>query len=78
MRAARVVLALALALALTLPAVGLAQALRRIEAGRAAQEAGDTARARAAFTEAVSQGDPVEAALGECSAARGERRGWSA
>ncbi len=66
MRAARVVLALAL----TLPAVGLAQAPTRIEAGRAAQEAGDTARARAAFTEAVSQGDPVEAALGEYHLAR--------
>ena len=51
--------------ALALPTAALGQSPTRIEAGRAALEAGDTARARAAFTEAVSQGDPAEAALGE-------------
>ncbi len=42
-----------------------AQENPRIEAGRAAMEAGDTSRARASFTEAVNRGDAVEASLGE-------------
>jgi tetratricopeptide (TPR) repeat protein len=62
-RRARV--AAALALALGLPAAVAAQPRSRIEAGRAALEAGNTARARAAFSAAVEQGDPAEAALGE-------------
>ena len=61
-RAAAVLVALVLALS---PAAARAQSPARIEAGRAAQEAGDLGRAREAFAAAVAQGDPEEAALGE-------------
>ncbi len=56
--------ALAVALWLT-GATAWAQSPARIEAGRAAVEAGDVVRARAAFTAALRQGDAAEAALGE-------------
>ncbi len=56
--------ALAVALWLT-GTTAWAQSPARIEAGRAAVEAGDVARARAAFTAALRQGDAAEAALGE-------------
>lgn len=47
-----------------------AQPAGRIEAGRAAEEAGDRARARASYEAAVRSGDASEAALGEYHLAR--------